>query len=63
MTALASHDPGTPDSSTAPEPTSHEPIGGDPVCWLERVCPDCGALVEAELPALCWRCGITVIPS
>lgn len=36
---------------------------GDPVCWLERVCPECGALVEADLPALCWRCGIEVHPS
>jgi len=29
-------------------------VGGDPVCWLDRVCPDCGALTEAES---CWRCG------
>ncbi len=38
-------------------------VGGDPVCWLERVCPDCGALVEAELPVACWRCGAEVFPS
>lgn len=37
--------------------------GGDPVCWLEHVCPECGALVEAELPAVCWRCGAEVFPS
>ncbi|MFC5929252.1 hypothetical protein [Cryobacterium melibiosiphilum] len=49
------------DNTTPPLPD--EPIGGDPVCWLERVCPDCGALVEAELPAECWRCGATVSPS
>ena len=41
----------------------HEPIGGDPVCWLEQVCPDCGALVSAELPARCWRCEALVAPS
>ncbi|WP_022901614.1 hypothetical protein [Humibacter albus] len=33
---------------------------GDSVCWLERVCPDCGALIEERLPASCWRCGATV---
>ena len=36
---------------------------GEPVCWLERVCPECGALVEADLPVLCWRCGVEVNPS
>ncbi len=30
--------------------------GGDPVCWLERVCPECGAFAEAEAEE-CWRCG------
>lgn len=34
---------------------------GDAVCWLERVCEECGALIEAELPAVCWRCGATVV--
>jgi rubrerythrin len=34
--------------------------GGDPACWLERVCAECGALVEGELPAKCWRCGVEV---
>jgi hypothetical protein len=34
---------------------------GDAVCWLERVCQDCGALIEEELPATCWRCGNRVM--
>ena len=25
--------------------------GGDPVCWLDRVCPECGLFVEA------WQSG------
>jgi rubrerythrin len=32
--------------------------GGEPVCWLDRVCPDCGLLVEdAVRPPHCPRCG------
>lgn len=30
--------------------------GGDAVCWLDRVCPDCGALADSTA-ATCWRCG------
>ncbi len=36
------------------------PEGGESVCWLERVCPECGLLVEADLPAVCERCGAAV---
>lgn len=36
--------------------TEQEPIGGDPACWLEQVCPECGAFVSGTLPARCWRC-------
>lgn len=35
---------------------SEDPVG-DPVCWLSRVCPDCGLFVEQEPPAVCERCG------
>ncbi|MGV9745255.1 hypothetical protein ACWDTG_10090 [Rhodococcus zopfii] len=32
--------------------------GGDPVCWLDRVCPECGLFLEdADEP--CPRCGRT----
>ncbi|GGP75124.1 hypothetical protein [Saccharothrix coeruleofusca] len=34
--------------------------GGDPVCWLERVCPECGLFVEDEPPAVCGRCGAPI---
>ena len=29
---------------------------GDPACWLARVCPECGALVDSDPPAICPRC-------
>jgi rubrerythrin len=42
-------------------------LGGDPVCWLDRVCPDCGLFLEdtdaldhADEP--CPRCGRTDEP-
>jgi ribosomal protein S27AE len=31
-------------------------LGGDPVCWLDRVCPECGAFRD-EPSAPCPRCG------
>ncbi|MFT7841208.1 hypothetical protein Q5530_34170 [Saccharothrix sp. BKS2] len=31
--------------------------GGDPVCWLSRVCPECGLLADGEPPEVCPRCG------
>ncbi len=40
----------------APGPVEETP-GGDPVCWLDRVCPDCGAMPSADGGARCWRCG------
>ncbi|WP_437582392.1 hypothetical protein ACSAGD_09015 [Paramicrobacterium sp. CJ85] len=30
--------------------------GGDPVCWLDRVCDECGAFIE-DGSDTCWRCG------
>lgn len=31
-------------------------LGGDPACWLDRVCPTCGAFRDdAAVP--CPRCG------
>jgi ribosomal protein S27AE len=34
--------------------------GGDPVCWLSRVCPDCGLFLDEEPPVVCGRCGARV---
>lgn len=31
--------------------------GGDPVCWLDRVCDECGAMREDMGAARCARCG------
>ena len=43
------------DSSPAPEP-----LGGEPACMLDRVCPECGLFAETALPAPCVRCGTLV---
>jgi hypothetical protein len=34
--------------------------GGDPVCWLDRVCRECGAMLDEPLAHTCWRCGAEV---
>ncbi|MET9222942.1 MULTISPECIES: hypothetical protein [unclassified Streptomyces] len=31
--------------------------GGDPVCWLNRVCDECGAFREDMTARACARCG------
>jgi hypothetical protein len=30
--------------------------GGDPVCWLNALCPECGAMPSEDTDR-CWRCG------
>jgi rubrerythrin len=53
----------------APEPGAERPyeadppdVGGEAVCWLSRVCPDCGRLVEGEPPpARCPVCGTELL--
>jgi hypothetical protein len=35
---------------------------GDPVCWLKRVCPKCGALAATDPPATCPRCHAVMPP-
>ncbi len=44
--------PTGPERDTAPPDE-----GGDPACWLNRVCPACGRLVEEDPPAPCPACG------
>ena len=29
-------------------------VGGDAACWLSKLCPECGAMLES--PDECWRC-------
>lgn len=45
-----------PDSSTPEEPESVTE-GGEPVCLLHRVCPECGRLAEDETSTACPTCG------
>lgn len=35
---------------------SDEDRPGDPVCWLRLVCPQCGAIAEADPPTQCPQC-------
>jgi predicted amidophosphoribosyltransferase len=39
------------------EPVEPRDEGGDDVCWLGQLCPECGAMPSADSPARCWRCG------
>jgi rubrerythrin len=32
--------------------------GGDPVCWLNLVCPGCGRLADGPRPEVCPACGV-----
>lgn len=34
--------------------------GGDPACWLPRVCPDCGRLADEDPPTRCAACGAAI---
>lgn len=47
-----------PHDEAQPSVNETEPIemGGDPACWLGRVCDNCGALVEGSRGVPCWRC-------
>jgi rubrerythrin len=35
--------------------------GGDPACWLNRVCPQCGRLAEEDPPTRCAACGAELV--
>jgi hypothetical protein len=35
--------------------------GGDPACWLNRVCPDCGRLADEDPPTRCAACGAELV--
>ncbi|AUA08976.1 hypothetical protein HUF15_43995 [Streptomyces samsunensis] len=48
--------PGDPDREPA-DPPPAEPEGGDPACWLDRVCADCGAIQDTAGFTHCARCG------
>jgi hypothetical protein len=48
----------TTDEHGATHPSDDEE-GGDAACWLARVCPECGAMIEGPVGRPCWRCGVT----
>jgi rubrerythrin len=31
--------------------------GGDPACWMHRVCQECGRLADEDPPTRCPSCG------
>ena len=43
--------------SAKPTGTPIRDEGGDPVCWLEKVCPTCGLFIGDTPPTTCPRCG------
>ncbi|MGY1635330.1 MarR family transcriptional regulator [Geodermatophilus sp. SYSU D00742] len=50
--------PGAASSAADPAPRRPvEPEGGDPPCWLQRVCPACGRMADEDPPTHCPACG------
>ena len=49
---------GAPEPGAAGAPDREE--GGDPACWANRVCPECGRLADASPPTACPRCGAQI---
>ncbi|WP_326794359.1 hypothetical protein OG946_01650 [Streptomyces sp. NBC_01808] len=55
---MGDEDEQEPPTTAGPAATGGaEPEGGESVCWLERVCPECGRLADAAPPVRCTRCG------
>ena len=46
-------------SEDHPTPPDHE-LGGDPACWLNRVCPECGLFLDDPAVARCPRCDASI---
>jgi len=34
--------------------------GGDPACWQNRVCPNCGTLAGTDPPTICEQCHLEI---
>ncbi|WP_179220276.1 hypothetical protein [Rhodococcus sp. NCIMB 12038] len=47
----------SPGDETLPTAEPDDDLGGDPVCWLDRVCPDCGLFLTDRTASTCPRCG------
>jgi uncharacterized protein YeaO (DUF488 family) len=41
--------------------TDTEDEGGESVCWLDRVCPECGRLSEGRTARTCPACGAALV--
>lgn len=57
---LGCEEPATDDPATGDPATGDlraDQLGGDPVCWLERVCDRCGGLSDGPPGPRCDRCG------
>jgi rubrerythrin len=48
------------ESAANEDPMEDEPGGGEAVCWLGRVCDECGALADDRPPTSCPRCGASI---
>jgi ribosomal protein S27AE len=53
------HDGEMREPSGADDTDLTDDAGGDPVCWLNRLCPECGAMPTGGATT-CWRCGADV---
>jgi hypothetical protein len=45
------------DEGPSPQPAGGPDEGGDPACWLARVCPTCGRIADEDPPTRCAACG------
>ncbi len=51
-------EPTAPDRRAAPDRrVAPDDGGGDPACWLHRVCPACGRVADVDPPTVCAACG------
>jgi hypothetical protein len=50
-------------SEEPPAPLRDDDEGGDPACWLHRVCPVCGRLADDDPPTTCAGCGAELSPA
>ncbi|MFC9790177.1 hypothetical protein [Rhodococcus sp. NPDC127528] len=46
----------------AERPDHEHDLGGDAACWLDRVCPDCGAFLPDGPDHGCPRCALPAAP-
>jgi rubrerythrin len=53
MTDRSADGAGSPATATRGE----QDLGGDPACWLNRVCDACGRFVDDPLAEVCPACG------